>query len=129
MTRQTDILERLADVWLRRHARSAPEAISAVAQLTPATVITGASEGLGLALARRIAREGRAVVLIARSQAALQSAADELRIAHPSTVVIAAAIDVGRMDAYERIAEVLARNKLYLDVLVNNAGIALSGPF
>lgn len=33
------------------------------------------------------------------------------------------------MDAHERIEEVLERHALYLDVLVNNAGIALSGPF
>ena len=36
---------------------------------------------------------------------------------------------MGHMDAFEKIEVVLARHGLYLDVLVNNAGIALSGPF
>jgi uncharacterized protein len=129
MTKRTDPLERLADLWLRRRARPASEALSAVAHLEPATVITGASEGLGHALARRIVREGRALVLIARSQDTLHSVANELKAAHPHSVVIADAIDVGSMDAYERISGILARNNLYLDVLVNNAGTALSGPF
>jgi short-subunit dehydrogenase len=70
-----------------------------------------------------------AVVLVARSIDGLQLAAKELRTAFPRAFVVAEAIDVGSMDAYERIEAVLTRHGLYLDVLVNNAGIALSGPF
>lgn len=124
-----DVLERLANLWVGRAAKPAPEAVTAVAHLRPATVVTGASEGLGFALARRIACEGRAVVLVARSIDTLRNAADGLRTFYPSSLVINEDLDVGTMDAYERIEEALARHGLYLDVLVNNAGIAASGPF
>lgn len=124
-----DALERFANIWISRRAKPAPEALAAVANLIPATVVTGASDGLGLALAWRIAREGRAVMLIARSVTPLKDAVTELRRAYPKAVVIDEVLDVGRMDAYERLEEALARHGLYLDVLVNNAGIAVSGPF
>ncbi len=124
-----DILERLANLYVARSANPAPEAMAAVAGKRPATVITGASQGLGFALARRLTREGRAVVLIARSVEGLTQAAAELRQAFPKALVIEEALDVGTMDAFERIEEVLERHGLYLDVLVNNAGIAMSGPF
>lgn len=124
-----NLLEHFANLWVARYAAPAPEALAAVANKTPATVITGASEGLGLALGRRIAREGRAVVLVARSVAPLREAAIELRNSYPSALVIEEALDVGNRDAFEKIEAVLAKHGLYLDVLVNNAGIAISGPF
>jgi short-subunit dehydrogenase len=124
-----DLLERLANLYVARSASPAPEALAAVAGKQAATVITGASQGLGFALARRLAREGRAVVLVARSQDSLREAAAELRNRYPKAMIVEEAIDVGTMDAYERVEELLQRHGLYLDVLVNNAGIALSGPF
>jgi hypothetical protein len=60
------LLMSLADRWVSRRASPAPEALAAVRGLEPATVVTGASEGLGFALASRIALEGRVVVLVAR---------------------------------------------------------------
>jgi uncharacterized protein len=68
-------------------------------------------------------------VLVARSVDSLHSAAQDLRTSYPRALIVAEPLDVGTMDAYERIEEVLARHGLYLDVLVNNAGIALTGPF
>ncbi len=124
-----DTLERLANIYVARYAKPAPEALAAVAGKRPATVITGASQGLGLSLARRLAREGRAVVLIARSVEGLAQASAELHQAYPTALIIAEPLDVGTMEAYERIEELLGRHGLYLDVLVNNAGIAMSGPF
>src|SRR5690242_8579096 len=100
-----DGLERLADIWIGRRAVPAPDALAAVAHLRPATVITGASEGLGLALARRIAKEGRAVMLVARSIDTLVAAADELRNAYPRALVIEEVLDVGRMDAFEQLEQ------------------------
>lgn len=123
------LLVSLADRWVARRASPAPEALAAVAGLEAATVITGASEGLGYALASRIAREGRAVVLVARRVEPLNAAVLGLRAEHSNGRIFAAALDVGRPDAFEQLQGFLTSKGLYLDVLVNNAGIALTGPF
>jgi short-subunit dehydrogenase len=124
-----DILLRIGDLWVRRYASPDPAALAAVAGLAPATVVTGASEGLGFSLARRIAREGRTIVLLARSVDLLAEAADSLRAKYPHSNVIAASLDVGEKDAPGKLDALLASHGLYLDVLVNNAGIGLGGNF
>jgi short-subunit dehydrogenase len=124
-----DILHAISDMWIRRRALADPAAIAKVASLKPATVVTGASEGLGFALARRIAREGRPIVLLARSVETLSGAAAELQRDYPRSLVVAEALDVGEADAIPKLDALLARHRLYLDVLVNNAGIALGGDF
>jgi short-subunit dehydrogenase len=97
--------------------------------LTPATVVTGASEGLGFALARLIAREGRTIVLLARSIDMLSDAEETLRSTYPRSTIIVEPLDVGEKDAPAKLDALLARHGLYLDVLVNNAGIGLGGNF
>ena len=104
---------------MRRKAAPDPMALQAVTGLTPATVVTGASEGLGFSLACLIAREGRTIVLLARSIDMLSDAAEE--IAEP--------LDVGEKDVPAKLDALLARHGLYLDVLVNNAGVGLGGNF
>lgn len=124
-----DILLKIGDLWVRRNARPDATALRAVASLTPATVVTGASEGLGFALARRIAREGRTIVLLARSVDMLTEAAELLRERYPAATVIAESLDVRDKDAPAQLDALLNRHKLYLDVLVNNAAIGLGGNF
>jgi short-subunit dehydrogenase len=124
-----DILLRIGDMWVRRRASPDPSAVAAVERLRPATVVTGASEGLGFALARRIAREGRVIVLLARTEDVLAGAAAELRRAYPRATVLAEPLDVGEKDAPAQLDALLARHGLYLDVLVNNAGIGIGGNF
>ena len=114
----------------RHRANDAPTqaAREAVAGLTPAVVISGGSRGLGLALAKVFAARGSRVAIIARDQIALTAAAHEIEVA---TGVKATAIvcDVTSTSTFATIAEQLQANRLYLDVLVNNAGIGLAGPF
>jgi short-subunit dehydrogenase len=124
-----DLIEWAGDLWVRRRAEPAPEALARIADLTPATVVTGASQGLGFELARRMAKEKRAVVLLARSEASLAVAAADLRVRYPAAIVVAEALDVAEPDAFEQIEALLARHNLYLDVLVNNAAIALTGQY
>jgi short-subunit dehydrogenase len=124
-----DFLHWIGDRWIRRNARPDPAALAKVANLTPATVVTGASEGLGFALARRIARERRTVVLLARSVDTLGEAAASLRESYPKARVLAEALDVAQPDAFQQLEALLNRHGLYLDVLVNNAGIAHGGDF
>lgn len=124
-----DILHRIGDFWIRRYARPDPAALQRVEGLTPTTVITGASEGLGFALARRLAREGRTIVLLARSADTLTEAAADLAVSFPSARIIAEALDVSDRAAPQALDALLTRERLYLDVLVNNAAIGLGGEF
>jgi NAD(P)-dependent dehydrogenase (short-subunit alcohol dehydrogenase family) len=90
----------------------------------PVAIITGASRGLGLALARELATEGWALVLDARGTDALQRTAAELA---PRTQIVAIAGDVA--DVAHRAALVEAASELGgLDLLVNNASVLGPSP-
>jgi NAD(P)-dependent dehydrogenase (short-subunit alcohol dehydrogenase family) len=87
-------------------------------------LITGASRGLGLALARALAHRGWALIIDARGEAALEAARDELT---HHTRVIAVPGDV--TDAAHRMALAAAAQGLGgLDAIVNNAGILGPSP-
>jgi short-subunit dehydrogenase len=105
-----------------------PEALAAFSGLSPAVVITGASRGIGQALASRFARAGRNVVLIAREERTLDAATKDIA---QSTGVHAVAIplDVTQPDTPQRLDAALKDAGLYADVLVNNAGVGLAGAF
>ena len=124
-----DILHRIGDFWIRRRAEPDPQALGRVKDLSPATVVTGASEGLGFALAKRIARESRTIVLLARSIDTLEAAAGDLAAAYPRSLIIAEALDVSGRGAPAELDNLLEKHGLYLDVLVNNAAIGLGGKF
>jgi short-subunit dehydrogenase len=90
------------------------------------TLITGASAGIGAALAREFAAHGHEVVLIARREPALAALADTIAAAGaPRPIVLPA--DIARPDAARDIAETLARLGLEPNVVVNNAGFGLLG--
>ena len=94
----------------------------------PAIVVTGASEGIGLAIAHRFAATGHAVLMIARREDLLEAAARDLG-RHRNVEAIALALDVTAADAGARIEAALALHGLHADILVNNAGIGLGGDF
>ena len=90
------------------------------------TLITGASEGLGVEFARIAAKEGRNMILAARSKDKLEALAAELRSDTVDVIVIPA--DLSDMDEVDRLwAE--ASDTREIDVLVNNAGLGYNGPF
>jgi short-subunit dehydrogenase len=109
-------------------AQSIRAAREAVAHLKPAVVITGGSRGIGLALARRFIEAGRRTVIVARNGPGLEEAAAAIQT---STGVEVPTIicDISEPNAPDVIAAGLTRTGLYLDVLVNNAGTGLAGPF
>jgi len=91
-------------------------------------LVTGASSGIGEAFARRLARDGRALGLVARRADRLEALAVELRAAHGVEVHVLAS-DLGRPDAVRSHIAELTRRRLDVDWLVNNAGFGTFGRF
>lgn len=89
------------------------------------SLVTGASSGLGVVFARRLAARGSALVLVARRRERLETLAAELRTAHGVEVQVVDA-DLSAPGAG---AELHARIDGVVDTLVNNAGFGTSGRF
>jgi len=90
----------------------------------PIAVITGASSGIGAALAEEIAGDGYALILIARRSARLRVLAE--RLPTEAQVFSADLTEEGALDAVGGILSTLPRPP---SVLVNNAGFGQGGPF
>src|SRR5690348_3559977 len=82
-------------------------------------LVTGASKGLGRAIALALAREGGALALCARGEPALQSAASECRLL--GAEVLAVPADVANPADRERLVALTLARFGRVDVLVNNA--------
>lgn len=90
-------------------------------------LITGASSGIGEALARDAARRGCRVVIAARSRDKLQALADELSKA--GAEVLAVPTDVTKPDDRAKLFEEAVARFGGLDIVINNAGVAAHGHF
>lgn len=88
-------------------------------------LITGASSGIGLELARLAAADGCNLILVARSQDKLEELAAELR---PQVEVTVLPADLSRAQACSELVQELSDRGLSVDILVNNAGFATYGP-
>lgn len=86
-------------------------------------VVTGASRGIGLAVARTLAGEGVRVALVARDEAALRRAASDL-----GDGAVVAVCDTGRDDAVAVMAGQVTAELGGVDILVNSAAPANTGP-
>lgn len=84
-------------------------------------VVTGASRGIGRAIALRLAKEGRHVVLVSRSAGPLGEVKSAIESAGGSASV--RAVDVGDNSAWAKAIEEIVGEHGRLDILVNNAGI------
>ncbi|MDQ1438459.1 MAG: uncharacterized protein QOK43_2088 [Acidimicrobiaceae bacterium] len=87
----------------------------------PTALVTGASSGIGLAFARKLAATGHDLVVVARSEDKLKNLADEVRV---NVEVLPADLT----DA-EQLAAVESRCAAGIDLLVNNAGAGTYGDF
>lgn len=95
----------------------------------PETVlITGASGGIGLELARVFASHGSDLILVARRQPELQALAEQVRSEHGVRATVLPA-DLLAPDAAATLVETLDEHRLQVDVLVNNAGLMDMGGF
>jgi short-subunit dehydrogenase len=93
-----------------------------------ATLITGASGGIGEAFARRLASEKHNLVLAARSEKKLHELCDELMLKHQITAHYVA-IDLTGFEADKRLFEETERHDFQIEWLINNAGFGSMGDF
>jgi short-subunit dehydrogenase len=91
-------------------------------------LVTGASGGIGLELARLFAAGGYDLVLVARSAGRLEELAGELRSRHGITARVLAK-DLARPESPDEVFRELEAAGVAVDVLVNNAGFGTFGPF
>lgn len=92
-----------------------------------ATLITGASSGLGAEYARQFAVRRHDLVLVARRAQALEALADELRSTQGVTVTVIAQ-DLSHPDSAAELHSRTSELGIEVDVLVNNAGFGTHGP-
>ena len=92
------------------------------------TLVTGASSGIGVAIARELARRGHVVTLAARREDRLRSLAAELQSDHGVEAVVVAC-DLGDAAGRDRLAAEVSSSGRAVEVLVNNAGFGSRGDF
>jgi short-subunit dehydrogenase len=92
------------------------------------TLITGASAGIGEALAGQFAGHGHDLVLVARSVDKLEALADALTAGHGVDVAVYPA-DLSKRGAAGKLFRALQDDRLAVDILVNNAGVLQHGRF
>ncbi len=91
-------------------------------------LITGASGGLGLALAMQFAQHGYDLILTARSADKLQQAQNAIRTAYDVAVTVIP-LDLGAPDGAAALMDAVRTQDLTVDILVNNAGLGDFGAF
>ena len=91
------------------------------------SIVTGASSGIGVELAKGLAERGYGVTLVARREDRLRTLADELAAAHGVRAEVVAA-DLTDEASRIRLVEEVADRGLTVDILVNNAGFSTTGP-
>ncbi|HJV18656.1 MAG TPA: SDR family oxidoreductase [Sediminibacterium sp.] len=89
-------------------------------------LITGASRGIGKAMAEELARKGHALLLVARSGDLLKDYAGELSLRYKVTVDYFA-IDLARTTAAQEVFDWCQSKNMEIDILINNAGYGLNG--
>ncbi|MCK5179898.1 MAG: SDR family oxidoreductase [Candidatus Omnitrophica bacterium] len=91
-------------------------------------IITGASRGIGKAVALKLAREGVNILIAARNQETLDKTVAEIQ-GQASGKVIGVSIDVSRLDDLIKLHEAAKTQLGNIDILVNNAGVSSQYPF
>jgi len=90
-------------------------------------IVTGASRGLGVFIARALAKKGMSLVLAARSEQGLTKLAEELRVQQVDVLTVPT--DVADVAALRALVDAAVQRFGRIDVLVNNAGFAYTFPY
>jgi NAD(P)-dependent dehydrogenase (short-subunit alcohol dehydrogenase family) len=86
-------------------------------------VVTGASDGIGLVIATRLARAGAEVVMPVRSPAKGERAAEQIRRSAPGAEVSTRALDLSSLESVAALVDELIGEGRPIGILVNNAGV------
>ncbi|MCE5210991.1 MAG: 3-oxoacyl-ACP reductase FabG [Deltaproteobacteria bacterium] len=89
-------------------------------------IVTGASKGIGKAIAIRFAREGASVVLASRSLNALEDIVQEIKKSGGEAMAVS--VDIRKVESINDLVKKTVDRYGRLDLLVNNAGITMGGP-
>jgi len=92
-------------------------------------LITGASAGIGRQFACQLAGRARSIILIARREESLIELADELRQHRPNLRIYVRKVDLSDFVQLQDLLDWIDREKLNVDLLINNAGLGDSGSF
>jgi uncharacterized protein len=95
---------------------------------TDTVLITGASSGIGLELAKCFAADGSRLILVARNTEALEKLAEQLRRENKIEAIVLTA-DLSLPETPKKIFDELSARTISVDVLVNNAGFGAIGAF
>ena len=90
-------------------------------------VITGASRGLGAAIAEKFASEGHQLFLSSKDPSRLDQAVNQLKKKYPSSKIKSRTADVSDKQAILELADWIISQQTEIDVLVNNAGSFIPG--
>jgi 3-oxoacyl-[acyl-carrier protein] reductase len=89
--------------------------------------ITGATKGIGAAIATEFARQGANLILIARKAGELNTAKENIQKQFPNSSVTVFEADIADHQLINNIAKELNQQKIEIDILVNNAGVMADG--
>ncbi len=92
-------------------------------------IITGASKGIGKAVATRLAQNGVNVVVAARTQSTLDEAIKDIKSKAAGVKVLGVATDVSRLEDLMRLVDTAKKELGPIDILINNAGVSSQYPF
>jgi uncharacterized protein len=92
-------------------------------------LITGASAGIGREFARQLASRALSIILLARRDERLVELSDQLQREHAKLLVRTRKVDLSDLAQLNDLLDWLDREKIEVDLLINNAGLGDSGPF